>query len=81
MQEAHLAITDLTITSVRESGADFTMPFMNLGEHILKGNIDLNNYFFLVRNFSALLETKERTAVHIFFHGTIQSREKKIVNK
>lgn len=30
-QKADLAITDLTITSERESGADFTMPFMNLG--------------------------------------------------
>lgn len=32
---ADLAITDLTITSERESGADFTMPFMNLGISIL----------------------------------------------
>lgn len=31
LQKADLAITDLTITSERESGADFTMPFMNLG--------------------------------------------------
>ncbi|XP_063242513.1 glutamate receptor ionotropic, kainate 2-like isoform X1 [Bacillus rossius redtenbacheri] len=30
-----LAITDLTITAERESGADFTMPFMNLGISIL----------------------------------------------
>ncbi|XP_017892961.2 glutamate receptor ionotropic, kainate 1-like [Ceratina calcarata] len=30
--EAHLAITDLTITSDRESAVDFTMPFMNLGK-------------------------------------------------
>lgn len=30
-QRADLAITDLTITAERESGADFTMPFMNLG--------------------------------------------------
>lgn len=29
---ADLAITDLTITSDRESAVDFTMPFMNLGE-------------------------------------------------
>ncbi|XP_031634001.1 glutamate receptor ionotropic, kainate 2-like isoform X2 [Contarinia nasturtii] len=34
-EDAHLAITDLTITSQRESGADFTMPFMNLGISIL----------------------------------------------
>nr|CAD7395568.1 unnamed protein product [Timema cristinae] len=33
--EADLAITDLTITSERESGVDFTMPFMNLGISIL----------------------------------------------
>lgn len=32
---ADLAITDLTITSERESGVDFTMPFMNLGISIL----------------------------------------------
>lgn len=31
IQRADLAITDLTITSERESGVDFTMPFMNLG--------------------------------------------------
>lgn len=30
-KRADLAITDLTITSERESGVDFTMPFMNLG--------------------------------------------------
>lgn len=33
--EADLAITDLTITSERESAVDFTMPFMNLGISIL----------------------------------------------
>ncbi|KAF4528160.1 hypothetical protein B566_EDAN016924 [Ephemera danica] len=32
---ADLAITDLTITSERESAVDFTMPFMNLGISIL----------------------------------------------
>lgn len=32
---ADLAITDLTITSERESATDFTMPFMNLGISIL----------------------------------------------
>lgn len=32
MKRAHLAITDLTVTSERESGCDFTMPFMNLGK-------------------------------------------------
>ncbi|XP_026481763.1 glutamate receptor ionotropic, kainate 2-like [Ctenocephalides felis] len=32
---ADLAITDLTITSDRESAVDFTMPFMNLGITIL----------------------------------------------
>ena len=31
LQEADLAITDLTITSEREGAVDFTMPFMNLG--------------------------------------------------
>ena len=30
-----MAITDLTITSERESAVDFTMPFMNLGISIL----------------------------------------------
>lgn len=30
-----MAITDLTITSDREGGVDFTMPFMNLGISIL----------------------------------------------
>lgn len=34
-QLADLAITDLTITSERESAVDFTMPFMNLGISIL----------------------------------------------
>ncbi|XP_011138744.1 glutamate receptor ionotropic, kainate 2-like isoform X1 [Harpegnathos saltator] len=34
-EEADLAITDLTITSERESAVDFTMPFMNLGISIL----------------------------------------------
>lgn len=34
-ERADLAITDLTITSERESGVDFTMPFMNLGISIL----------------------------------------------
>ncbi|XP_076751091.1 glutamate receptor ionotropic, kainate 2 isoform X2 [Xylocopa sonorina] len=33
--EAHLAITDLTITSEREGAVDFTTPFMNLGISIL----------------------------------------------
>ncbi|XP_023035438.1 glutamate receptor ionotropic, kainate 2 isoform X3 [Drosophila willistoni] len=32
---ADLAITDLTMTSERESGVDFTIPFMNLGIAIL----------------------------------------------
>lgn len=32
---ADLAITDLTITSERESATDFTMPFMNLGISLL----------------------------------------------
>lgn len=32
---ADLAITDLTVTSEREEGADFTMPFMDLGISIL----------------------------------------------
>lgn len=31
LQEADLAITDLTITAEREGAVDFTMPFMNLG--------------------------------------------------
>ena len=35
LQRADLAITDLTITSDRESAVDFTMPFMNLGISIL----------------------------------------------
>lgn len=35
IQRADLAITDLTITSDREGGVDFTMPFMNLGISIL----------------------------------------------
>jgi glutamate receptor, ionotropic, invertebrate len=34
-EKADLAITDLTITAERESGVDFTMPFMNLGISIL----------------------------------------------
>ncbi|XP_066999471.2 glutamate receptor ionotropic, kainate 2 isoform X2 [Anabrus simplex] len=33
--EADLAITDLTITAERQTGADFTLPFMNLGISIL----------------------------------------------
>ena len=35
LQEADLAITDLTITAERESAVDFTMPFMNLGLYII----------------------------------------------
>lgn len=34
-QEADMAICDLTITKLRESAVDFTMPFMNLGIAIL----------------------------------------------
>ncbi len=32
-QQADLAVADLTITYERETGVDFTMPFMNLGEN------------------------------------------------
>ena len=35
-QKADLAVGDLTITYERESGVDFTMPFMNLGTLHLK---------------------------------------------
>ena len=35
LQEADLAVADLTITYEREQGVDFTMPFMNLGERQL----------------------------------------------
>lgn len=37
---ADLAVTDFTVTSERESGVDFTMPFMNLGKsyHIVTNN-------------------------------------------
>jgi glutamate receptor, ionotropic, invertebrate len=38
LQRADLAITDLTITSERESAVDFTMPFMNLGK-LIKNNL------------------------------------------
>jgi len=34
-RQADLAIVDLTITSIRQSAADFTMPFMNTGVGIL----------------------------------------------
>lgn len=30
-----MGITDLTMTSERESGVDFTIPFMNLGKYLL----------------------------------------------
>jgi len=33
LQKADIAIADLTITYDREQAVDFTMPFMNLGEH------------------------------------------------
>ena len=33
-QKADLAVADLTITYERETGVDFTMPFMNLGEFV-----------------------------------------------
>ena len=33
-QKADLAVADLTITYERETGVDFTMPFMNLGEFL-----------------------------------------------
>ena len=32
LQQADLAVADLTITYEREQGVDFTMPFMNLGK-------------------------------------------------
>ena len=32
LQKADLAVADLTITYERETGVDFTMPFMNLGK-------------------------------------------------
>ncbi|KAG8193456.1 hypothetical protein JTE90_005103 [Oedothorax gibbosus] len=35
MQEADIAIGDLTITAVREEAVDFTMPFMTLGISIV----------------------------------------------
>jgi len=35
-QEAHLAITDLTITSERSEAVDFTMPFMNLVKYFFQ---------------------------------------------
>lgn len=38
LQRADLAVTDFTITSERESGVDFTMPFMNLGKDISKSS-------------------------------------------
>lgn len=41
LQDADLAITDLTITSERESAVDFTMPFMNLG--VTSRNADYNS--------------------------------------
>ena len=34
-QKADLVVADITITSEREQGVDFTMPFMNLGVTIL----------------------------------------------
>lgn len=43
MQEADLAITDLTITSEREGAVDFTMPFMNLGRWT-----DLSSIYFSI---------------------------------
>jgi ABC-type amino acid transport substrate-binding protein len=36
LQKADIAIADLTITYDREQAVDFTMPFMNLGEHMLQ---------------------------------------------
>ena len=33
-QKADLAVADLTITYERETGVDFTMPFMNLGTRL-----------------------------------------------
>ena len=35
LQRADLGITDLTMTSDRESAVDFTIPFMNLGMRFL----------------------------------------------
>lgn len=40
IQEADMAICDLTITKARESAVDFTMPFMNLGIAILFAKAD-----------------------------------------
>lgn len=73
MQKAHLAITDLTITAERESGADFTMPFMNLGELSSVRNLlfvtitNVMNIRFRRRHCSFILKTDKRTAANFFF--------------
>lgn len=61
LQEADLAICDLTITYERRQAVDFTMPFMTLGEYfaLLKlSHRDLFNphifFFFLEQSVSSL---------------------------
>ncbi|VEN63255.1 unnamed protein product [Callosobruchus maculatus] len=54
---ADLAITDLTVTSERETAVDFTMPFMNLGISILykKPEPVPPSLFMFVSPFSAMV--------------------------
>ncbi|CAH1961053.1 unnamed protein product [Acanthoscelides obtectus] len=54
---ADLAITDLTVTSERETAVDFTMPFMNLGISILykKPEPAPPSLFMFVSPFSAMV--------------------------
>lgn len=54
LQEADLAITDLTITAEREGAVDFTMPFMNLG-------ISLRSCEIYVKRFKIFEVFKVRT--------------------
>ena len=47
LQKADLAVADLTITYERETGVDFTMPFMNLGRKRYKQSSDISLTIFL----------------------------------
>lgn len=66
-QGADLAITDLTITSERETATDFTSPFMNLGSDEIKLMIDCTEFSFF-RYKHTVQETRAGTSkpFHVF---------------
>lgn len=70
LQEADLAITDLTITSERESAVDFTMPFMNLGTAFQNRRIEncglLKNYLREYCRFESNVVSDNRNSIVLY---------------